>query len=371
MQISRSDLYERVWTSPLKKLAAEFGISDVGLAKSCRRHAIPTPPMGHWTSVEHGKGYPRLPLPAAPHGDTVTFSEELSRTLRSAAKVASLPNLAVELKSEASVSAPFAMATTSALRKVKPQAGFHTAKGSGQYNCSVSESCIERAAIILDALERGLPQIGAKVVRGQEHEPAFLDFDGQAVKFALTERYTRSEFIPESQRSSPYPLKQYEYHFTGELKLAIDGYFEGRKTWSDGVRARLEDKLAEMLAGLAGAASALRKHKADLEEQRRHWAEVAKIREQSEEQKRRRVAFRDAFAMEAEGWQRHQSAKAYLAHLQQKLEAGFDLPDLSAQWLAHAQQAIQDLDPTSRRLALLQQGDDPGYYGPFGKKLLD
>lgn len=371
MQISRNDLYERVWISPLRKLAAEFGISDVGLAKSCRRHAIPTPPMGHWTRVEHGKGYPRPPLPAAPHGDTVTFSEESSRTQRSAAKVVPVPNLTVELKSAASVSAPFAVATVTALRKVKPQAGFHIANGSAHYNCSVSESCLERVAVILDALERGFPQIGAKVIRGEERQPAFLDFDGQPVKFALTERYTRSEFIPESQRNSPYPLKQYEYHFTGELKLAIDGYFEGRKTWSDGVRARLEDKLAEMLAGLAGAASALRKHKADLEEQRRRWAEEARIREQTEEQKRRRAAFRDAFAMEAEGWQRHQSAKAYLAHLQQKLEAGVDLPDLSAEWLAHAQQAIQDLDPTSRRLALLQQGDDPGYYGPFGKKLLD
>lgn len=367
MQISRNNLYERVWSSPLRKLAAEFGISDVGLAKSCRRHAIPTPPMGHWTRVEHGKGYPRPPLPAAPHGDTVTFSEKLSRTQKSAAKVLPVPNLVVELKSAASVSAPFAVATVTTLRKVKPQAGFHIAKGSAQYNCSVSESCLERVAVILDALERGLPQIGAKAVRGGEHQSVFLDFDGQPVKFALTERYTRSEFIPESQRNSPYPLKQYEYHFTGELKLAIDGYFEGRKTWSDGVRSRLEDKLVEVLAGVAGAADALRKRAAELEAQRRRWAEEARIREQAEEQKRGRAAFREAFAMEAEGWQRHHSAKAYLAHLRQAMETGINLPDLSTQWLAHVQQAIQDLDPTSRRLALLQQGYDPGYYGPFGK----
>ena len=371
MQVSRHDLYERVWTSPLRKLAAEFGISDVGLAKSCRRHAIPTPPMGHWTRVEHGKGCPRPPLPAAPHGNTVTFSEDLSRAQRSAAKVTPVPNLAVELKRAASVSAPFAVATMAALRKCKPQSGFHAAKGPAHCNCSVSERCIERAAVILDALERGLPQIGAKVVRGEEHQPAFLDFDGQPVKFALTERYTRSEFIPESQRNSPYPFKQYEYHFTGELKFAIEGYFEGRKTWSDGVRARLEEKLVEMLTGLAGAASALRKREAEFEEQRRRWAEEAKIREQSAEEKRRRVAFRDAFMMEADSWQLHHSAKAYLAHLQQALDTGIDLPGLGAEWLAHAQQAIQDLDPTSRRVALLRRGDDPGYNGPFGKKLLD
>jgi len=47
MDISRGELYRLVWEMPLTKLAGEFGISDVGLAKACRRHKIPTPPVGH------------------------------------------------------------------------------------------------------------------------------------------------------------------------------------------------------------------------------------------------------------------------------------------------------------------------------------
>jgi hypothetical protein len=42
--MKRSELYEKVWATPMTQLAAEFGISDVGLAKACRRHAIPAPP---------------------------------------------------------------------------------------------------------------------------------------------------------------------------------------------------------------------------------------------------------------------------------------------------------------------------------------
>ena len=46
MQISRRDLYNRVWSTPMSKLARELDISDVGLAKACRRHNIPRPPRG-------------------------------------------------------------------------------------------------------------------------------------------------------------------------------------------------------------------------------------------------------------------------------------------------------------------------------------
>ncbi len=34
MQISRRDLYNRVWSTPMSKLARELDISDVGLAKA-------------------------------------------------------------------------------------------------------------------------------------------------------------------------------------------------------------------------------------------------------------------------------------------------------------------------------------------------
>ncbi len=39
----RQELYELVWSEPLKQLAVQFEISDVGLAKACRRNNIPRP----------------------------------------------------------------------------------------------------------------------------------------------------------------------------------------------------------------------------------------------------------------------------------------------------------------------------------------
>lgn len=62
--MKRSELYERVWSVPMYKLAKEYGISGVGLAKLCRRHSVPVPPRGHWAKLQAGKRSPRLPLPA-------------------------------------------------------------------------------------------------------------------------------------------------------------------------------------------------------------------------------------------------------------------------------------------------------------------
>lgn len=61
--MKRSDLYALVWDKPMTKIAAELGISDVGLAKACRRNGVPVPPRGHWAKLAAGKPSPKIRLP--------------------------------------------------------------------------------------------------------------------------------------------------------------------------------------------------------------------------------------------------------------------------------------------------------------------
>jgi integrase len=62
-RISRKDLYELIWSEPTATIAQRFGISDVGLAKVCRRSDIPSPPRGYWAKVAAGNSIPRPELP--------------------------------------------------------------------------------------------------------------------------------------------------------------------------------------------------------------------------------------------------------------------------------------------------------------------
>lgn len=64
----RETLYGLVWTAPVMEVAGRLGVSDVALAKLCRRANIPTPARGYWARTESGQQIPRPLLPAAPEG---------------------------------------------------------------------------------------------------------------------------------------------------------------------------------------------------------------------------------------------------------------------------------------------------------------
>jgi hypothetical protein len=68
LRLDRPALLERVWTTPVEKLAKEWGLSGRGLAKACRRLLVPVPPRGYWARVAAGQRVYRPKLPALPPG---------------------------------------------------------------------------------------------------------------------------------------------------------------------------------------------------------------------------------------------------------------------------------------------------------------
>ena len=67
-RLSRKELYELVWSEPMKILSGRFGISDVALKKTCARAAIPTPKSGYWAKNDAGNSAPQPLLPQRPPG---------------------------------------------------------------------------------------------------------------------------------------------------------------------------------------------------------------------------------------------------------------------------------------------------------------
>jgi hypothetical protein len=64
-QLTREELYELVWSKPMRDAAATIPMSDVGLKKTCRRHNVPVPPRGYWNKFRAGHRMPpEPPLPS-------------------------------------------------------------------------------------------------------------------------------------------------------------------------------------------------------------------------------------------------------------------------------------------------------------------
>lgn len=66
-ELSRSELYDLVWTHPRTVLAKRFGVSDVAIGDACQTANIPMPPRGYWAKKSAGNSPP--PRPALPRRD--------------------------------------------------------------------------------------------------------------------------------------------------------------------------------------------------------------------------------------------------------------------------------------------------------------
>ncbi len=85
-RFSREELHKLVWSFPILKIAAELGVSDVALAKACRRSNIPIPPRGYWAKVASGQKPETTTLPPQSHNHSREVTIRISsaqRTLRS------------------------------------------------------------------------------------------------------------------------------------------------------------------------------------------------------------------------------------------------------------------------------------------------
>jgi hypothetical protein len=60
---SRQELYDLVWSEPMRDLASKYNISDRGLAKACAAADIPVPERGYWAKLHAGKSVSKRALP--------------------------------------------------------------------------------------------------------------------------------------------------------------------------------------------------------------------------------------------------------------------------------------------------------------------
>lgn len=79
---TREELYELVWSEPMTVLKNRFAVSDVAVAKMCRRNGIPIPNRGYWAKLQAGKPVfkPKLPQRGLGMPETVTIGSSRHRS---------------------------------------------------------------------------------------------------------------------------------------------------------------------------------------------------------------------------------------------------------------------------------------------------
>lgn len=81
--LTREQLYALAWSQPMRSLAKKIGISDVAVAKHCRKSDVPVPERGYWNKLQAGQHPVKAELPPSDLGtvNEVTMSGELTPEL--------------------------------------------------------------------------------------------------------------------------------------------------------------------------------------------------------------------------------------------------------------------------------------------------
>ncbi|TIP23189.1 MAG: hypothetical protein E5X67_34430 [Mesorhizobium sp.] len=308
--LTRQELYDLVWSTPIATLAQQFDISDRGLAKTCARYQIPVPGRGYWAKIEAGQSAPKTPLwkiddptletvqigaykPAV--NPYVAFAIEAAASIVKKSKEERQARADPEKEPEPRtpkeqiVFEPVRRPHNSisglvaTLRSASPdQYGEISIPGVRVHKSSVSRltSFLHHLALALDQRditlshsEKGIKTaIGPDDVRleigearrREKHTPTPADDEHERRREIARRRgqwLSYESFWPE-----------YDYIYSGKLSLEIQNWADGaRKRWSDGKNQSLESMLEPMADGILFhlAFEKARREEREAEERRR------------------------------------------------------------------------------------------------------
>ena len=362
--ITRKTLYNQVWSEPMLHLARRYGISDVGLAKICRKHNIPKPPRGYWAKLQFGKRPRQTPLPKPGRDYNIEIREHVPPSLQQ-----TLAGAGVEKPVEPKITVAETLRGAHELvSRASQQLRSAKADGDGliivpvgaALDIRASRANLRRALLIMDALLKAAEQRGYLVAEGPN-----VEVEGVAVRIHMKE-------LVKTVRDEPADLALEEGHYTfGHsrfterrvatrhlvISLTVADYCQ-RPSWMYGWRDKkcpLENRLNKVLHGIVNLALREKERQA---EQQRYEQERREQERQLHEQARRRAerlellraerARIDFLLREAENWRRSRDLRGYIEASRKKHLAGSGATEPSgefAQWLDWATQQADQLDP--------------------------
>lgn len=311
-EFSRQEFYEMVWSKPMTHLAKEFALSDVALHKICRKHGIPTPPLGWWAKQQAGKKVRRTPLPVAEPNAAdriVIAAPELRGETPAVADVREAARVrASDHAVDDELEHPVVDRTIAILQSAKPsRTGVVSTEAGGVIACEVGPASIDRLATILRRIVGAAGHQGFVLTAGERR--AHFEGHGETIGFSVVEqvRRVKHELTPQEQKledawrrktERPRRGNSWDWEFeprpmfpewghvcTGQLGFEMERVYVAhgqgpRSTFRDAKVQRLDAMAGDVAVAMVVLATAKRE-----ERERRAEAELIRL-EQKQERER-------------------------------------------------------------------------------------
>lgn len=350
--LTREELYERVWSQPATKLAAEFGISDVALGKICRKLDIPKPFPGYWQRIAFGHNVRRTPLPTPKVGtkkqitiypNTVTDPAPFPPEVAARIEAESASESRISVADTLHGCHPLIRQTKQGLEKARPD---QYGRLHGHLDLHVSKTSLNRALRIMHALVRAAERRGYAVKNSKlSPYPTQMVIGDEPMKFKLFEKSDRRdrELTAEEKRKPAHEISdRWVYTPSGVLTFEIDEYSDhAQRRWTDKPDKPLEGQLNDIMIGFVLTAEALRARRLRQEEEARRRREAE--RRYHIEEKRR-----STLNKHVESWHVSQKLRTYLQACERSITEGKGISEPAsdeARWLGWAHSYADRLDP--------------------------
>lgn len=390
MILTRKKLYAMVWSEPVKSVAERLRLSDVGLAKLCRRNNIPLPARGYWAKRLAGRPVAQTALPnpeveghiyisetRTPPAERQKIRDERAAQLEAAkASIGPIP-VAARLRCRhplTRASKDFYDRLPARLRRYERQKHLRyrpvdfdvpPMQDYGRYSCPVSVGfdmyvalpSADRALRILDALVIALEGRGFRV-GAQEHERyckvVEASKDGEGILFEMSESYSRHPRPATEVKKDLYAGK-YTYHANGRLRLTLTGRSSGGSQWSDG-RFPLEEQLPAIVAEFEAMVPGQREERERREAERRAAQERERLEWLAKQRRAEELRVFEAAVEESELTAKLERLDAYLSRIEEEISRQYGvLPVAAVQWIHHIRRLMNEKHPIPHRLTILSE----------------
>lgn len=349
IELSRKELYDLIWTSPLSKIILQYALSNNGIKKICKQFEVPIPDRSYWAKLKFSKpvkkielnpifgGVDKIILTIREEGNPINV-DQTPLTLRT--KEIEHDPKAPLLVPDSIIKPDIITIQTKEYWNGKIKFTSYRDDNRIVYPIRVGNDCEKRALLFMDAFTKLLRYRGHTWSKKYDNtgvliDSIFIEIDVREAtkRVPSTKQYYTSDYIP-----------------TGELIFKM-GKYSGEKEWRDG-KTKLEEILAKIMAKLEIYAELEKIQKERNRIRRLQYEEEQKLKDEIKKLRNEEVEKFNKLIALSEQYNKTLLIRKYIEAEKQKAISNNTLALEKQEWINWANDKADWLDP------LISKSDD-------------
>jgi hypothetical protein len=343
--LTRKELYDLAWSSPISLISKRYIISYNELRKISYNLNIPLPKAGHWKKLEAGKSVTieELPVSHSKHNEIKLLLREegdenyLSPIDALKKEIESNPKLPLTVPAKLSNPHKLIVEARNYLKDQDDRFGRYigiVGCHQNHFDISVTLKNLDRALRFLDTLIKLFHARGHDIKI--KNSSTYAIVYGEEIKISLKEKTKR--VIVKDDR-----WERSEYHPSGILSFKMEIFYNDTE-WKDGTML-IEEQLSKILARMEIKAKEHKEQQRIWEIDRQEQAEKDRIKREIREREEKELADFKELIKDANRWRQAEILKDYIDAMEKRITSNHAVSVELKDWITWARKKVDWYHP--------------------------